>query len=211
MQEFSYALLEDDSYAVMKYEGDEAVVTIPEEYGSRKVTLLNDELFKGHPELEEVILPETLRTIGSFCFDGCVRLKGISLPRSLTEIWQYAFARSGIEVIDLPGSLVSIPPYALKGCANLTMAVLHPGTRRICGHAFEDCGNLKMVAVHKDTEVRHDAFAGCDQLDPKLRLSFTATCKCPKCAPAGARIDVHGLLKKKAGQPQQELPKADPQ
>jgi len=191
-----YKLLEDDTYAVMSYEGDESVVEVPAIYGGRPVTLLADDLFKGHSEIEEVKLPDCLKTIGGFVFDGLDKLKTVKLPNGLTDMWQYAFVRSGIEVIEIPGTVKSIIPFTFQDCKKLALVACHEGTNRIYNYAFKDCENLKMVAIYKDTEVGHDAFDGCVMLDPETKYSLSNTCQCMDCRSKRGekKIDVMAML-----------------
>ncbi len=91
MVEFTYQILDDDTIAIMKYKGDEEEVTIPDTAWGRPVTVLYDDLFKGHSELTKVNLPDSITNIGGFVFDGCDKLKTVILPKGLQEMWQYAF------------------------------------------------------------------------------------------------------------------------
>ena len=60
-------------------------------------------------DVEELILPESLRQIGEGAFRSCRDLKRITLPSGLTEIPDYAFADcSALEEITLPASIRKI-------------------------------------------------------------------------------------------------------
>ncbi len=67
--------------------------------------------------LEEVILPEGLRTINSYAFENCTSLKEINLPEGLTNIYDYAFRNcsSLTGELLLPSTLQSIGYYAFEG------------------------------------------------------------------------------------------------
>ena len=47
MQNFTYKLIEDGTYCVTTYQGDEETVVIPD---NQNITILYDDLFKGHSE-----------------------------------------------------------------------------------------------------------------------------------------------------------------
>ena len=197
MTDFTFKILDDDTVAVMSYVGDEKEVTIPDEYWGRPVTVINDDMFRGHAEIEEVHIPNTVTNIGGFVFDGCEKLKTVILPSGLQEMWQYAFVRSGIEIIEIPGSVKHIVPFTFAECKNLRLVVCHEGTEKIRSWAFKDCSNLQMVAVNSMTEIMHDAFEGCDNIDPDMRVKVKGSCKCPKCTGAGKPIDVMSMLGRK--------------
>ena len=44
MQNFTYKLIEDGTYCVMTYQGDDETVVIPD---NQNITILYDDLFKG--------------------------------------------------------------------------------------------------------------------------------------------------------------------
>ena len=183
MQEFIFKMIDDDTYAAMSYQGDAAVVEVPATYGGKPVTVLYDELFKGHTEITEVILHDTVLCLGGFLFDGCTNLKTLRLPESLTDMWQYCFVRSSIEIIEIPGSVTSIIPHTFEDCKSLTAVICHKGLKKIYKDAFKGCENLAMVAVPSETQVSHEAFEGCPRINPELKGKLIATCQCPKCRP----------------------------
>ena len=59
-------------------------------------------------KLKEVVLPSTLKKIGSFAFSDCRYLKRVTLPDGVEELGFYAFADTGIESVNLPDSLIKI-------------------------------------------------------------------------------------------------------
>lgn len=59
-------------------------------------------VFRNQINLTEVHLPETLKTIGSCCFQDCTSLADINFPSSLTTIKAYAFSGcTTLEIEDL--------------------------------------------------------------------------------------------------------------
>lgn len=55
------------------------------------VEIIEDYVFEGFNELEEIIFPETLKEIGYRCFENCKKLKELHLPASLGSIDFHAF------------------------------------------------------------------------------------------------------------------------
>ena len=60
MQEFQYKMLEDETFAVTGYSGEEKEVIIPDTHWGKPVTVLFDSLFSGHAEIENVQIPDTV-------------------------------------------------------------------------------------------------------------------------------------------------------
>ena len=159
MQRFSFQELIDHTICITGYDGDETTVVIPTENGGAPITAISDGVFKGHPEITSVILPDSVTYIGGFVFDGCTGLRGITLPAALTDIFQYAFARSGLEEIVLPEGVASLPPFVFKDCQSLRRVVCPPGLRRIHAWAFQGCDPAIDIVHGPDTDVSPDAFA----------------------------------------------------
>ena len=163
MQEFRFEEYFDGTYAVMSYEGDEPDVVIPAQYGGMDVTVLGDDLFKGHSEIRSVKIPDCVRAIGSCAFDGRDQLHEIRLPESLEDMWQYAFARSGIETIILTDRIRSIVPFTFKDCERLKTVICNSGLKEICAWAFDGCGNLDEVVFGPGVKVSPLAFSSLGQ------------------------------------------------
>ena len=159
MQEFMYRALEDGSYCITGYTGDEADVVIPDTYGREPVTIIGDGVFSGHKEIRSIRLPDTVTDMGEFVFDGCENLRRIELPRELCSLWGYTFVRAGIEEITLPDKLVTVPPFAFKDCKNLRKVVCGKGLKKVYSWAFGGCDSLTEFIHEPETQVSELAFA----------------------------------------------------
>lgn len=158
MQNFTYRLADDETWAVVGYEGDAAEVVIPDTYLGRPVTVIFDCLFRGHAEIERVRIPDTVTDIGEFAFDGCAGLRELKLPAALCNVWQYAFVRSGLETVELPAGVRNIPPFAFKDCRALRRVVCNPGLKKIYPWAFQGCGRPAEFRCGPQTEIDARAF-----------------------------------------------------
>ncbi len=109
-----------------------------------------------------------LKEIRDFAFAGCLNLKSIILPNTITHIGEYAFSTSGLEYISLPESLISIGECAFEytnlSSINLPLSIIEIGIGPFRGcnklHRFEgkyslDDGRCLIIG---DTMV---AFAPC--------------------------------------------------
>ena len=72
------------------------------------------------PYLTEVVLPDSVITIGKGAFDGSGNLKEIVLPDSLRYIYGSAFYGTAIEKIEIPASVEYIDTGAFFECDSLT-------------------------------------------------------------------------------------------
>ena len=157
MQEFYYRRVEDGTFCLTGYEGDEAEVVIPED---KIFTIINDKVFRGHDEITSIRIPDTVTDLGEFVFDGCKNLRQLKLPKDLRVLWGYTFVRCGIEEIILPDQLRIIPPYAFKDCKNLRRVVCGAGLEKIYAWAFGGCDQLaRECLIHgPGVEISPEAF-----------------------------------------------------
>lgn len=158
MQKFLFNPIEDHTYSIVGYEGDEPNVVIPDNFGGTKVTVICDKVFTGHSEIVSVTIPDTVTDMGEFVFEGCYNLKHIRLSAELRYLWGYTFCRCGIEEIMLPDKLRSIPPFAFKECKNLKRVVCGADMKKIYSWAFAGCDSLKEVIHNDEVEISPDAF-----------------------------------------------------
>lgn len=158
MQELQYKLIDDGSFCVSSYAGDEALVTVPETVDGVPVTVIADGVFRGHPEITEIRLPETLTDLGEFVFDGCENLRSLKLPKSLARFWGYTFVRCGLESLELPDQLRSIPPFCFKDCKHLKRVVCGAGLKKINAWAFGGCSQLEELICGHPVNIHPQAF-----------------------------------------------------
>ena len=59
-------------------------------------------------------------TIGSAAFDSDLTLNSVTIPNSVTNIENLAFAGSGLNAVTIPGSVIGIGPEAFAACASMT-------------------------------------------------------------------------------------------
>ena len=85
MQEFYYRRVEDGTFCLTGYEGDEADVVIPDD---KVFTILSDKIFRGHTEIRSVRIPDSVTDLGEFLFDGCLNLHSLKLPKELKRTGQ---------------------------------------------------------------------------------------------------------------------------
>lgn len=101
---------------------------------------------------------------GTYSF-SCENLSGIILPQSVKSIGSYAFTRC-INLVDvvLPKTLDSIGNFAFNLCSNLTEIVVPEGVQEL-GATFEDCTSLKNVTLPSSLRKLYRAFNGCSSLE----------------------------------------------
>lgn len=158
MQDFTFKMIEDGTFSVTAYQGNDSEVVIPDTYCGKPVTVLFDNLFRGHSEITSVTIPDTVTDIGAAVFDGCERLTSLTLPKALVNMWQYAFARSSIEELELPEGVTNIVPFTFKDCKRLRRLKCADTLEKISSWAFQGCGQLTELTVPPTASVSPKAF-----------------------------------------------------
>lgn len=96
--------------------------------------------------LTSVALPEGLKRIGSYAFQGCENMRGVKIPESTREIATNAFSYChALTEMALPGSLEVIGWGAFEGCSNMEKVVLPASPARIGGELFHSCTALTTI------------------------------------------------------------------
>ena len=97
-------------------------------------------------------IPNSVKSIGNFAFDGCSGLTSIAIPYSVTSIGQSAFGFcSGLTSITIPYSVTSIGGYAFISCTGLTSITIPYSVTSIGEYAFQLCSGLTSVFVEWDS------------------------------------------------------------
>lgn len=89
----------------------------------------------------------------------------IILPSSLTYLGKAAFKSSGINAIQIPGTVQEISDEAFMGCTNLRAANIGYGTTEIGASAFNFCLQLHTIVIPSSVEtINNFAFTNCQAL-----------------------------------------------
>ena len=110
--------------------------------------------------ITSVVLPEGLKKIRSYAFEGCRNLEQIDMPDSVETIGSYAFCWcSSLEEIELSKGIKEIFPYAFYMCEALKSINIPEGVSVIDQNAFLHCTALETVTLPGTlTEIGRDAF-----------------------------------------------------
>lgn len=100
-----------------------------------------------------VIVPKTVRIIGSLAFTRRAKLKKVQLPDGLERIGRDAFSDcDALEEVVIPASVKTIAPYAFGGCESLKKVTFLGEVTSLSRTAFSDCFNLYTILVPQGKE-----------------------------------------------------------
>lgn len=127
------------------------------------VTKIGDNAFENCETLTDIMIPETVETIGDYAFAGCTSL-GAYIPHAskTSKAPAKTPSRSGETTIVIPEGVTSIGDYAFKDCESLTSIIIPDSVTSIGDGAFERCTNLSDIDIPDSvTDLGVNVFNGC--------------------------------------------------
>ncbi len=117
--------------------------------------------------ITEVVIPDSVTSIGNRAFYGCSSLTEINIPDSVTSIEDSAFYECrSLKSITIPDSVTSIGYMAFEDCFSLESVVIPDSVTSIGDRAFYDCLSLESITIGNSvTSIGYRAFYGCLSLE----------------------------------------------
>ena len=117
-------------------------------------------------DMEEIVLPAKLKSIGDDAFIFCRSLKSINIPESVQKIGLRAFfGCSSLKSMKLPIGITEIKSGLLSSCTNLTSIDIPYTTEEIGHNAFSKCTSLKSIELpYSLNNMGISVFYGCTAL-----------------------------------------------
>lgn len=120
-----------------------------------------------NPQIEKVIMPDSVTYIGDDAFKNCKSVKEIELSKNIKEIGSNAFSGcNSLASINIPDSVKKIGYGAFGECSNISEISLPDNGCEIDSNAFEDCSNLVKITIPVSVVLPRwgNAFKGCNNL-----------------------------------------------
>lgn len=162
-----------------KYKGKESDVIIPD-----TVTSIGEEAFKGCKKIKSVTIGKSVTTIGKYAFYECTALSKVILPDTLKRLGVGAFKYcSSLVSIEIPVSVKSISGDTFKHCTSLKEVLLPDTITGIGDSAFCDTNLQKIVLPKSLTRISAGAFYNCSMTKieiPSLveKIGYNAFTEC---------------------------------
>lgn len=116
------------------------------------VSILSKYPFISNSTVLSVSLPESLRGLADYCFQGCINLQNISIPDKVNSIPQYCFnGCTSLSKVVLPKNLATIKAYAFQKCTGLYDIIIPDEitSLQVSSYAFSECSGLDNDTVTK--------------------------------------------------------------
>lgn len=130
--------------------------------------------FSGRWAIDKVLLPPTLKKIGTYAFER-TSLTSVNIPDNVETIEEYAFSRAKqLQEMHLPDSLTSLGSYAFEYCRSLRTVKIPTKLKEIPSNTFNGCKSLQSVELHDSiTSIGYEAFGYCALREITLSKSTT--------------------------------------
>ena len=187
-----FELVTNDTVAVTGYTGSSTTVYIPSSYVGATVTSIKAEAFKDNTTITEIVIPDSITSIGSYAFDKCYSLTsvyytgdiaswcGITFSNEYSNPLYYAhnlYINNEIisgEIV-LPNTVTKIPDYTFRN-SNITSITISDSVTSIGEDAFSGCSKLTSITIPDSvTSIGDSAFLNCPietATIPTLAISY---------------------------------------
>ena len=160
-----------------------------------KATAIGSYAFGGCSSVEEVSLPDSVKSIGYGAFDGCTKLTSLRLPAGLTQLGCDAFRNCiSLRSVAIPAGVRTLPAGTFADCTGLQTVTLPDGLEQIETDAFANCTSLTLLDIPESVKLlQSNALGGCTGLET-LTIPFlgeSAEAPMPLSGLFGAPL--HGL------------------
>lgn len=158
-------------------------------YGADNPLFYAHHLYLNGEEIKDLIIPNSITSIGNYAFYECSGLNSITIPNSVTSIGEGAFSLcsgltsitigdgvtsigvnafsycSGLTSVTIPNSVVSIDNCAFMLCSNLTSVTIPNSVKNIGLYTFSTCQKLNSITIGNGIEsIGSRAFESCPEL-----------------------------------------------
>ena len=158
-----YSQLQDWKYYEVKnsvligYSGKQKELILPP-----GIIEIYDQAFRANPDIENVIIPDSVRRIGNEAFSW-TKIMEIILPTSVYELGENVFSYCHqLKTASISDKIDRIPAHAFEGCVSLENIVLSKRIKHLGEFAFADCCKLQGTLSFPNIEtIGACAFYGC--------------------------------------------------
>ena len=122
--------------------------------------------FEGCKNLEKIVIPNSVTSMGNYAFNGCTNLETVVLSNNLEAIKYCAFYNcENLQGITLGAKTTSIGNYAFGNCGKMTYVKLNNELKTIGEFAFNKCYALTNITIPASVEtINGGAFYGLKNL-----------------------------------------------
>ena len=146
------------------YAGESTTLDIPHLINGREVSAVDSEAFKGDENVETVIFPNSMKTLGEDCFCGCPNLKTVKLANGVSDFYKVFNDCPRLEAMTFPQGVSSIRD-SFKNCQSLNYVKFSRSVTSVSDYSFSNCVSLRQIDWLGGIIKLGNAFDGCTALE----------------------------------------------
>lgn len=161
-----------DHAELIGYTGTDSELNIPAEVEGKPVTVVKS--LEGETDtVRNIILPDSITSIGEQAFEGMYKLEEISLSDGLSRIGGSAFfGCSSLKNAELPDSVKYLGACAFSGCSALTSVSIPKSCTHIGKGGFYNCISLRKINLNEDNPSYKKMGEGLLSADGKILIAY---------------------------------------
>lgn len=154
----------EEALKTSENEAADITLTLP------NITTINENVFNGCTKLKSISIKENTTTINNRAFQGCSNLTKVTLPKNTTlnYINDYAFKGcTNLKTFQLPETLTNIGNFTFENCTNYNNNYIPKGIKTIGVGCFKNSGikNLNLKNCSNLNTIPIDSFSECVHLE----------------------------------------------
>ena len=166
-------VLKNGGYYISRFKGfEEDEMIIPNEIDGKKIIGIASKAFQGCVSVKKLCLSDGIRILENGSFSECSALVEVVLPNTLTTIGsptteckEGVFASTKLKTISIPDSVTYMGPYTFWYCHDLKSVELSSNLEEIEVALFSSCSELASVKLPLRLKtIKTAAFNGCRKL-----------------------------------------------
>ena len=128
---------------------------------------VSDCALKGCSKVKSIVVPDSVKIIGSEAFSWCDNLADINLGNGVENIGKKAFAGCvSLKNAEIPDSVTYLGDSAFSGCILLEDVKIGEGLETVPTEAFKNCTCLSSISIPQNVKAFGDkVFSGCAMLE----------------------------------------------
>lgn len=122
---YTYEINDDGTISITGYTGEETSIEVPATMDGYIVSEIANHAFEANWDIQKVVLPDGITTIGEGAFMDCSALIDITIPETVSQICRAAFAGcSSLATVELSATVSEVQEEAFTGCAALSQLII---------------------------------------------------------------------------------------
>lgn len=163
---FKYSL-SDKGVTLEKYTGTDTEVSIPSTINGKTVTNIGKWAFafaSNAKNITSVTIPDTVVSIDEYAFNACTNLENVIIPNSVQTIGKRAFYGTAVKSVTIPNHVKSIGNEAFSNCKNLEIVQIPNSVKTIGSNAFNGTAIQTISLPDSITSIGTNALKGIEKI-----------------------------------------------